>query len=252
MTSLTDTTKTDLTSTGTFSSIFSSGGGRVGTCQNCHVQFKAGKTSKIAKFCPDCRKRSKYVLTKKDNPCKLCGKSVGGLGIAGPARKYCNDCRPKKLNLNCFCNLCNHHWVVQSTHRRHAPNVCPNCMGALKRGLPIDKKEIKRTKLEGKCDICKIRDKKNGRVCFHCKHLKNKIKFIIMGLTREDLLRFNSFMETIHSRGGLASKEEIFIDLLGWAGDFLTIDRYQGDVNRQIMRMWKDLNDVWVVIKKIL
>jgi hypothetical protein len=102
------------------------------------------------------------------------------------------------------------------------------------------------------CKICNTRPTQVGKYCHPCKNSKAELKKAIGRINKEQMIEFDEFMTRINGRGGLASRDEIFVDLLGWSGLFLNIDWYSGTPSEQIGKMWKDLNNKWLAVKQLI
>jgi hypothetical protein len=213
-------------------------------CQKCGAEIEPVRNRKLCKKCIRIKineyRKSIYKSIKKDKPCNKCGKPVGESENSkrGRTRMFCEDCKPKKRDWNCKCEKCGKEWKLIDSHHKEAPNVCRDCI----RGKWA-------SKTQKICKICKVKESQNGKYCHPCKSFRSKIRHEWRFITDGDIIGFNEFMNRINNRGGMASKEEIFIELLGWAGKFLNIDWYGGTPQEQISKMWRDLNKVYPTFK---
>jgi hypothetical protein len=225
----------------------------VGHCRDCKKEFE--KLSWRFKCCPECRKekkragdRKKYLQKKKPSKCNNCGVEIAKEPGQIRARSLCLNCRVRKprRNIKLICQTCDKQWTLISTTKTSNFPPCYDC-----RNKPKTNQRIF-GQVPRQCKICNIEMMPPGCICRKCKYLSRKSIIIFSNIRKEQIMEFHQFMTRIESRGGMASKEEIFIDLIGWAGVFLSVERYNGSINNQIEKMWKDLIKIWVGIKQHL
>jgi hypothetical protein len=213
-------------------------------CQKCGEEIEPIQNRKLCKTCIGIKRneylRSIYKSTKKNTPCQGCGKSVGESENSkrGRSRMFCEDCKPKKRDWNCKCDKCGKEWKLIDSTKKEAPNECRECL-----------KSKWASKTQKICKICNTRQTQNGKYCNPCKNVRSKINNEYRNISNECIVGFNEFMSRVHNRGGMVSKDEIFVELLGWANVFLNIDWYSGTPKEQISKMWRDLNNVYKSIK---
>jgi len=173
--------------------------------------------------------------------CKGCGVDIQKSSGVGKPRRWCQNCKPKRRDLDCKCKICGKEWIMLSTFAIKNIDICVDCK---------DSKWCSKT--HKICITCGVNKSHCGRQCVSCKNRKVELKKSIGRINKEQMIEFDEFMTRINRRGGLASRDEIFVELLGWSGLFLNIDWYGGTPSEQIEKMWKDLNKKWPVVKQLI